>query len=140
MEKAGTRYRAAGLVDPFRRLSQCPTFCQPDAGSTRRLPCHTCEKGNGRVLIYIHEEQMLGEVGRLDPARYNIKVDDRLRILKTTRRIRGDGLTRVLGRQGHYAVDLNAISTFPAADLTIGHIGDLVGDDLAANPNEDWHV
>jgi FMN phosphatase YigB (HAD superfamily) len=98
------------------------------------------EAVEGRVLIYIHKEQMLDEVERLYPARHYVMVDDKLRILAAMKRIWGDRLTTVWPRQGHYALDLKAIVTYPPADLTIERIGDLINYDLPALQHEDWHV
>ena len=39
------------------------------------------EAVEGRVLIYIHKEQMLNDVERRYPARHYVMVDDKLRIL-----------------------------------------------------------
>ena len=85
-----------------------------------------------RVLIYIHKEQMLEDVERQYPARHYVMVDDKLRILAAMKRIWGDRLTTVWPRQGHYALDPQAIATYPPADLTIERIGDLVNYDLTA--------
>jgi hypothetical protein len=82
------------------------------------------------VLIYIHKEQMLDDVERHYPARHYIMVDDKLRILTAMKRILGDRLTTVLPRQGHYALDSQAISTYPPADLTLKRVGDLAYYDL----------
>jgi FMN phosphatase YigB (HAD superfamily) len=86
----------------------------------------------GRVLIYIHKEQMLNDVERLYPARRYVMVDDKLRILTAMKKLWGDRLTTVWPRQGHYALDRKAIATYPPADITIEHIGDLLNDDLSA--------
>ncbi len=80
----------------------------------------------GRVLIYIHKEQMLDEVERLYPARYYVMVDDKRRILAAMKKIWGERLTTVWARQGHYALDPKAVTTYPPSDLTVEHIGDLV--------------
>ena len=98
------------------------------------------EAVEGRVLIYIHKEQMLHEVERLYPARHYVMVDDKLRILEAMKRIWGDRLTTVWPRQGHYALDPKTIATYPPADLTIERIGDLVNYDLPALQHEDRHV
>jgi len=37
-----------------------------------------------------------------------------------------DRLTTIFPRQGHYALDPNNVAAFPAADLTVERIGDLV--------------
>jgi len=48
------------------------------------------------------------------------------------KRIWGDRLTTVWPRQGHYAHDRKATVTYPSADITIEHSGDLVNYDLRA--------
>ena len=50
------------------------------------------EAVEGRVLIYIHKEQMLDEVEKRYPARRYVMVDDKLRILAAMKRIWGDRL------------------------------------------------
>ena len=90
------------------------------------------EAVEGRVLIYIHKEQMLDDVERHYPARHYIMVDDKLRILTAMKKLWRDRLTTVFPRQGHYALDFNAIAAYPPADLTIERICDLVNYDLPA--------
>jgi FMN phosphatase YigB (HAD superfamily) len=87
---------------------------------------------SGRVLIYIHKEQMLDDLQRRHPARHYVMVDDKLRILTAMKAVLGDRLTTVFVRQGHYAHDLAAIGSLPAADRTIERIGDLTGLEPAA--------
>jgi FMN phosphatase YigB (HAD superfamily) len=88
------------------------------------------EAVEGRVLIYIHKEQMLHEVEKRYPARRYVMIDDKLRILTAMKRIWADRLTTVWPRQGHYALDREAVAAFPPADLTIEHIGELTHHDL----------
>ena len=90
------------------------------------------EAVEGRVLIYIHKEQMLDDVEQRYPARHYVMVDDKLRILAAMKKIWGNRLTTVFPRQGHYALDPKNILAYPAADLTIERIGDLVECDLPA--------
>ena len=76
----------------------------------RKVQCSGLwEAVEGRVLIYIHKEQMLDDVERIYPAHHYVMVDDKLRILSTMKRIWGERLTTVLPRQGHYAFDPKAI-------------------------------
>jgi FMN phosphatase YigB (HAD superfamily) len=89
------------------------------------------EAVEGRVLIYIHKEQMLDDVERHYPARHYVMMDDKLRILTAMKKVWGDRLTTVFPRQGHYALDSKAIAAYPPADLTIERIGDLVNYGLA---------
>lgn len=80
---------------------------------------------SGRVLIYIHKEQMLDAVQRHYPARHYVMVDDKLRILAATKKILKERLTTVFPRQGHYACDPAIIAAWPAADITLERIGEL---------------
>jgi FMN phosphatase YigB (HAD superfamily) len=80
----------------------------------------------GRVLIYIHKERMLDDVERHYPARRYVMVDDKLRILTAMKNFWGDRLTTVFPRQGHYALDPEIVAAYPAADITIDRIGELV--------------
>jgi FMN phosphatase YigB (HAD superfamily) len=86
----------------------------------------------GRVLIYVHKEQMLADIERHYPARHYIMVDDKLRILTVMKKVWREKLTTVLPCQGHYALDRNDTDTYPPADIIVDYIGDLVKLDLAA--------
>jgi FMN phosphatase YigB (HAD superfamily) len=90
------------------------------------------EAVDGNVLIYVHKEQELDEVEQRYPAGHYVMVDDKLRILAAMKKIWRERLTTVFPRQGHYALDPNAIATYPPADLTVERIGDLVNYDLLA--------
>ena len=80
----------------------------------------------GRVLIYIHKEQMLNDVEQHYPAARYVMVDDKLRLLAAMKEVWGDRLTTVFPRQGHYALDPKSVTAYPPADITIARIGDLV--------------
>jgi len=86
----------------------------------------------GRVLIYIHKEQMLEAIAKRYPARHYFMVDDKLRILSVMKKQWEDRLTTVFPRQGHYALDRKNIIAYPPADLTVERIGDLADYDLTA--------
>lgn len=85
---------------------------------------------DGRVLIYIHKEQMLADIAQRYPARHYVMIDDKPRILAAMKKIWRDRLTTVFPRQGHFALDPQAVSMYPPADLTIERIGDLCDVDL----------
>jgi len=89
------------------------------------------EAVDGRVLIYIHKESMLDDVEQRYPAQRYVMVDDKLRILAEMKKVWGNRLTTIFPRQGHYALDPDNIAAYPAADLTVEHIGDLVDCDLS---------
>jgi len=80
----------------------------------------------GRVLIYIHKEQMLDDVMQRYPAEHYVLVDDKLRILAAIKQAWGEKLTTVFPRQGHYALDKAANAKYPPPDITIERIGDLL--------------
>jgi hypothetical protein len=84
----------------------------------------------GRALIYIHKEQELADVERRYPAQHYVIVDDKIRILTAIKKVWGVRVTTVFPRQGRYA-HAPDVGTYPAADLTIERIGQLVDFDLA---------
>jgi FMN phosphatase YigB (HAD superfamily) len=86
----------------------------------------------GRVLIYIHKEQMLDAVAQQYPARHYVMVDDKLRILAAMKNTWGTRLTTIFPRQGHYALDSKNIAAYAPADITVERIGDLINQDFSA--------
>ena len=86
----------------------------------------------GRVLIYVHKEQMLADVERHYPARHYIMIDDKLRILTAMKELWKGRLATVFPRQGHYALNPQDMASYPQPDITIQNIGDLVHYDLSA--------
>jgi FMN phosphatase YigB (HAD superfamily) len=79
----------------------------------------------GRVLIYLHKEQMLAAVERRYPARHYVVLDDKLRILAAVKLLWAERVTTVFVRQGHYALDAQELARYPSADVTLEHIGEL---------------
>lgn len=84
------------------------------------------EAVESNILIYIHKEHELHDVERRYPAEHYVLVDDKLRILTAIKAIWSEKVTTVFPRQGHYAFDAQEISKYPAADITIERIGDLM--------------
>jgi FMN phosphatase YigB (HAD superfamily) len=80
----------------------------------------------GRVLIYLHKERMLDSVKRRYPASRYVMVDDKLRILTAMKDAWGASLTTIFPRQGHYARDPKELAAYPAADVSMDRIGDLL--------------
>ena len=81
---------------------------------------------DGRVLIYVHKEQMLKSVAQRFPARHYVMIDDKLRILDSLRTQWQDRVTTVFPRQGHYAHDTAALAGFAPADVVVERIGELL--------------
>jgi FMN phosphatase YigB (HAD superfamily) len=86
---------------------------------------------DGRVLIYIHKEDMLDAVAERYPARHYVMIDDKLRLLTAAKKAWGDRLTTIFPRQGHYALDSRNIAAYPPADVSIERIAELTDMDLA---------
>ena len=84
---------------------------------------------DGNVLIYIHKEKELDDVEQRFPAGHYVLVDDKLRILTAVKEIWGDKVTTVFPKQGHYALDTQAIAGLPPADISINRIGELLNFD-----------
>jgi hypothetical protein len=83
----------------------------------------------GRVLIYIHKERELGDVERLYPAKHYVLIDDKLRILTAVKQIWRGRVTTVFAKQGHYALDPDTLAHYPAADIELAAIGELLNCD-----------
>jgi len=87
---------------------------------------------DNRVLIYIHKEQELDDVGRLYPADHYVLIEDKLRILSAVKKFWGDNVTTVFPKQGHYALDSKVLAEYPPADIELASIGDLLNYDLSS--------
>ena len=127
---------ALGAIERVRTLG--PTIILSD-GDVVFQPRKVQRSGlweavQGRVLIYIHKEQMLEEICRLYPAQHYIMVDDKLRILTAMKQQWGARLTTIFPRQGHYALDPKVVAAYPPADLTVERVGDLVELDFRSVP------
>ncbi|HMD49159.1 MAG TPA: HAD family hydrolase [Bryobacteraceae bacterium] len=88
------------------------------------------EAFDGNVLIYVHKEQELADVEQRYPAAHYVIVDDKLRILQAIKEIWRERVTTVFVRQGHYAHDAKVLAQYPAADISINRIGDLLNHDF----------
>ncbi len=86
----------------------------------------------GHVLIYIHKETILEDVEKFYPAEHYVMVDDKLRLLAAIKQYWGKRVTTVFVKQGHYAGDPEILARYPAADLEVDRIGDLLNYDRAA--------
>jgi len=85
---------------------------------------------DGRVLIFIHKEEMLAAVEREYPAKRYVLIDDKERILDAVKKAWGDRVITVFPRQGHYAHDPANVGRYRKPDVTVEKIGDLLGMDV----------
>jgi hypothetical protein len=120
-----------GAVEAVRHVSQWGTPVILSDGDAVFQPRKVFRAGLSalfarRVLIYIHKEEELGYVERLYPAKHYVMIDDKLRLLDAIKKQWRARVTTVFPRQGHYANDMSILTEYPAADLSVDSIGDLV--------------
>jgi FMN phosphatase YigB (HAD superfamily) len=84
----------------------------------------------GRVLIFIHKEEMLDAVEREYPAKRYVLIDDKERILDAIKKVWGEKLVTVFPQQGHYAHDPANVDKYRKPDVTVEKIGDLLRMDI----------
>lgn len=88
------------------------------------------EAVDGRVMIYVHKEKELKDIERRYPSDHYVMIDDKLRILAAMKKTWKTRLTTIFVQQGHYALDPRLLARYPAADVTIQRIGDLLNYEL----------
>ena len=118
-----------GALDAIARLSASgPTVILSDGDAVfqpRKIDRSGLRRAvDGRVLVYIHKEEMLADVERRFPADRYVMIDDKLRLLTAIKRVWGSRVTTVFVRQGHYALDPADVKSYPMADVTIARIAD----------------
>jgi hypothetical protein len=123
-----------GALDAIEHVAAFgPTVIRSDGDvvfQPRKIECSGLfEAVERRVLIYIHKEEELDDVARRYPAEHYVLVDDKVRILTAIKKSWGERVTTVFPRQGHYAHD-PSVAKYPAPDVTIERIGELVNHDL----------
>jgi len=84
----------------------------------------------GHVLIYVHKEHDLDDVAERYPADHYVLIDDKLRILTAVKKVWGSRVTTIFPKQGHYAHDPQVSAQYPAADVSVDRIGDILKYDL----------
>jgi len=88
------------------------------------------ETVEGNVLIYVHKEEALEDIKRRYPAEHYVLVDDKLRILTAFKKAWGNRVTTVFPKQGEFALDPQVLAFYPAADIAVDRISDLLSYDL----------
>lgn len=125
-----------GSIDAVERVQQWGPAVILSDGDVVFQPHKVYRSGlyevfQGNVLIYVHKEEELDDVEQRFPAEHYVVVDDKLRILAAIKQIWRSRVTTVFVRQGHYAHDPKASAQYPAADVSIERIGEMVEHDLA---------
>lgn len=86
---------------------------------------------DGHVLNYVHKEEELESVRQAYPAEHYVLIDDKLSLLDAVKKAWGDRVTTIFPRQGHYANDATALTSFSPADIEIARIADLMEHDFS---------
>jgi FMN phosphatase YigB (HAD superfamily) len=81
---------------------------------------------DGKVLVYVHKEQMLDDIERRYPAKRYVMIDDKIFVLAAMKEIWRERVLTVFVRQGHYALDEALVAKSPPADITVEEIADVV--------------
>ena len=120
--------RALDVLRYLQRLGQTVILTDGDAVLQPRKIERSglAAEVEGRVLVCAHKERELEYVGRLYPADHYVLVDDKLRVLSAVKKVWGSRVTTVQTLQGHYALDPEAQAAYPPADITVGHVGNLL--------------
>src|SRR3954453_21509796 len=81
---------------------------------------------DGNVRIYLHKESELADVEKKLPAEHYVVIDDKLKLLTAIKEQWKERVTTVFPKQGHYANDPRNLATYPAADINMERVGDLL--------------
>jgi FMN phosphatase YigB (HAD superfamily) len=124
-----------GSIDAVERVQQWGPAVILSDGDVVFQPHKVYRSGlyelfQGNVLIYVHKEEELDDVEQRFPAEHYVVVDDKLRILTAIKNVWRSRVTTVFVRQGHYAHDPKTLAQYPAADVSIERIGELLDHDL----------
>lgn len=84
------------------------------------------EAVDGNVRIYVHKEYELADVEKKLPAEHYVVIDDKLKLLTAIKEQWKDRVTTIFPNQGHYAHDPKNLASYPAADISIERIGDML--------------
>jgi hypothetical protein len=116
------------VIQRVKRWGQVVILSDGDAVFQPRKICRSglWQAFGGRVLVFIHKEEMLADVERIYPARHYVMIDDKLCILDAIKKVWKSRVTTVFPRQGRYAHDSKILSSYPPADIKINRIGDLL--------------
>jgi FMN phosphatase YigB (HAD superfamily) len=93
----------------------------------RKIECSGLwEAVDSNVRIYVHKETELADVAKKLPAEHYVMIDDKLKLLAAIKEQWKERVTTIFVKQGHYARDPKNVAMYPAADLSIERIGDLL--------------
>jgi FMN phosphatase YigB (HAD superfamily) len=81
---------------------------------------------DSNVRIYVHKETELADVAKKLPADHYVVVDDKLKLLTAIKEQWKDRVTTIFVNQGHYARDAKNRAIYPAADVSLERIGELL--------------
>ncbi len=119
---------ALDVIDCWRNLGQVAILTDGDVIFQPRkiIRSGLYKAASGQVMVFLHKEKELKQVEQRYPARHYVMVDDKLRLLTAIKDHWQDRVTTVFVRQGHYAADPQTLATYPSADISVGHVRELL--------------
>jgi len=116
------------VIEKFKQHGQVVILTDGDAVFQPRKIERSglCEAVEDNILIYVHKERELADVERRYPAEHYFLFDDKIRILAAIKEQWRERVTTVFVKQGHYAMDSESVSKYPAADVEVSCISDLL--------------
>jgi hypothetical protein len=123
------------VIDKFKEYGQVAIMTDGDAVFQPRKIARSGlgEAADRKILIYIHKEKELSDVERRFPADRYLLFDDKIRILTAIKEQWHSRVTTVFVKQGHYAADRELVAKYPAADVTVSIISDLLELDMTSD-------
>ncbi|HTK37689.1 MAG TPA: HAD family hydrolase [Pyrinomonadaceae bacterium] len=129
--------RSLDVLDHFKKWGPVVILTDGDAVFQPRKIERSglLEAVDKNILIYVHKEHELKDVARRYPAEHYVLVDDKIRLLTAIKEQWKKHVTTVFVRQGHYAFDKAEVAKYPAADITVDFIGDLLDYEFSPKKN-----
>lgn len=124
--------RSLDVIERFRQFGETAILSDGDMV----FQPHKIERSGlldaveSKVMIYIHKEQELEDVAKRYPADHYVLIDDKVRILRAVKKVWGPRVTTVFPKQGHYANDEKEMAKYPAPDVSVERIDQLMDYDL----------
>jgi FMN phosphatase YigB (HAD superfamily) len=124
---------ALNVLERFSRWGQTVILTDGDMVLQPRKVQHSgiFATVQGNVLIYIHKEEAVENIKLRYPAEHYILVDDKLRILTAFKKAWGNRVTTVFPKQGEFALNAQVRASYPAADIAVDQISNLLSYDLS---------
>ena len=119
---------ALDVIDHVKQWGRAAILSDGDAVFQPRKIEHSglWQAVDDNVRIYVHKEMELADVEKKLPADHYVVIDDKLKLLTAIKQHWIDRVTSIFPKQGHYANDPKSLASYPAADINIERVGDML--------------